>query len=434
MMMRAATDRLDSAWECPGWAKTGQALVRSDPIELAQLIMSGFDDLLQQSSRALEENPFEDPFARPRPGSPDPWSSYDHQSVAISTPTFDEYDASGFGSVPTTTHVVGLHDDTLSSPTVESHTYNTQTTPSDPLDSANLPADDETEFSTKPATSPRYAAFRESVGTDPSAVPSQPSAASSEPFSEPDPPSIVPPTLPSIISPPATTPLQLSSPVTPSSAIPTESVEHTAPPSPPPPSSARLPQRQEALHPSAHLPFDTSSSTASDSHRVISSPLDRPPVAAFASLALGGESFNGFDGAQSAFVNHASHPSTTQEEEDDDDDKPLLPRPVSNSFYFFLVGVTHERSKSDGTPRKERNRTAASVHHYRRRSTEGWRPHPCVHHVYSSHQGTLRLNSLPYRLSSTCLPDRFCSIFQAFFFRSSSLFGLSMAVRNRFDQ
>jgi len=236
------------------------------------------------------------------------------------------------------------------------------------------------------------------------------------------------------MSSPVTTPLRLSSPVTPSSAIPTESVGHTAPPSPPPPSSARLPQLQEALHPSAHLPFDSSLSTVSDSHRVISSPLDQPPVAAFASLALGGESFNGFDGAQSAFVNNASHPSIAQEEEDDDDDKPLLPRPVSNSFYFCLVGVTHGRPKSDGTPRKERNRTTTSVRHYRRRSTEGWRPHPCVHHVYSSHQGTLRLNSLPYRLSSTCLPDRFSSIFQAFVFRSSSLFGLFMAVRNPFDQ
>jgi len=394
--------------------------------------MSGFDDLLQQSSRALEENPFEDPFARPR--SPDPWSSYNHQSAAVSTPTF-EYDASGFGGVSTTTtQAVEVHDDSPSSPTVESHAYDVQATPSDPLDSANLPVDDEAEFSTKPTTSPRYAAFRESIGTDPSALPSHPSAASGEPVSEPDPPSIVPPTLPPIISPPATTPLQLSSPVTPSSGIPTDAVEQTALPSPPPPSSARLPQRQEALQPSAHLPFDPSSSTVSDSHRVISSPLDQPPVAAFASLTLGGESFSGFDSAQSAFVNNASRLSSAQEEDDDDDDKPLLPRPVSDTFYFCLVGVTHGQSKSDGAPRKEGSRTTTSVHYYRRRSTEGWGPHPCVHHVYSSHQGTLHLNSLPYRLSSTCLPDHFSSIFQAIVFRSSSLFGLFMAVRNPFDQ
>jgi hypothetical protein len=49
---------------------------------------------------------------------------------------------------------------------------------------------------------------------------------------------------------------------------------------------------------------------------------------------LGGESFSGFDGAQSAFVNNASHLSSAQEEDDDDDDKPLLPRPVRDPFYF----------------------------------------------------------------------------------------------------
>jgi sorting nexin-1/2 len=53
---------------------------------------------------------------------------------------------------------------------------------------------------------------------------------------------------------------------------------------------------------------------------------------AFASLALGGESFNGWDGAQSAFVNNTSISSSAQEEDDEDDDKPLRPRPVSTFF------------------------------------------------------------------------------------------------------
>ena len=35
--------------------------------------MASFDDLLAPSRRALEENPFDDPFARP--GSPDPWAT-----------------------------------------------------------------------------------------------------------------------------------------------------------------------------------------------------------------------------------------------------------------------------------------------------------------------------------------------------------------------
>jgi hypothetical protein len=39
-----------------------------------------------------------------------------------------------------------------------------------------------------------------------------------------------------------------------------------------------------------------------------------------------------------------------------------------------------------------------------------------------------------YRLSSTFLPDHFPSVFQAFVFCSSPLFGLFMAVWDSFDQ
>jgi len=41
--------------------------------------MDGFDDLLSPSKRALEDNPFENPFAQHRSGSPDPWASYASQ-------------------------------------------------------------------------------------------------------------------------------------------------------------------------------------------------------------------------------------------------------------------------------------------------------------------------------------------------------------------
>ena len=41
--------------------------------------MDNFDDLLANSRRALEENPFEDPFAK-RSNSPDPWASYGQTS------------------------------------------------------------------------------------------------------------------------------------------------------------------------------------------------------------------------------------------------------------------------------------------------------------------------------------------------------------------
>ncbi|KAH9995539.1 Vps5 C terminal like-domain-containing protein [Russula vinacea] len=230
--------------------------------------MSGFDDLLQQSSRALEENPFEDPFARPRSGSPDPWSTFAHQSAVLDSPAF-EYDTSGFGGVSTTTQAHDLHDDTLSHSPVESRAFVAPTVPSDPLDSANLPADDEPEHTTKPLTSPRDSGFTERIGKDPPSIPSQPS-----------------------------------------------SVEHTDPPSPPPPSSARLPHRQEPPHPSIQFPFDSSSSTDSDAHRVITSPLDQPPVTAFASLALGGR------------VSTGGTAHKVRRRDDDDDDKPLRPRPM----------------------------------------------------------------------------------------------------------
>ncbi|KAI0255922.1 Vps5 C terminal like-domain-containing protein [Lactifluus subvellereus] len=291
--------------------------------------MSGFDDLLRQSSRALEENPFEDPFARPRPSSPDPWSSFTHQSATVSSPAF-EYDASGFGGVSTTTPAVGLHRDSFSSAAVESNAFGASTIASDPLDSANLPADDELESPAKPMTSPGYSGFRESVETDPPSVLSQPSTqhALGEPVPEPVPSRTAPPPLPSISAPQASSPsVQLSSPATPSSAVPAEPAENAGPPSPPPPSSVRLPQRQQNLPPSVHVPFNPSSPIVSDSQRVISTPLDQPPIPSFASLALGGESFNGWDGAQSTFVNNASMPSSAREEDDDDDDKPLRPRP-----------------------------------------------------------------------------------------------------------
>jgi hypothetical protein len=41
--------------------------------------MDGFDDLLAPSKRALEDNPFENPFAQHRSSSPDPWASFASQ-------------------------------------------------------------------------------------------------------------------------------------------------------------------------------------------------------------------------------------------------------------------------------------------------------------------------------------------------------------------
>ncbi|KAI0305858.1 Vps5 C terminal like-domain-containing protein [Multifurca ochricompacta] len=295
--------------------------------------MSGFDDLLQQSSRALEENPFEDPFARPRSNSPDPWSTYNPQSVTLSSPAF-EYDTPAFGDASTTTPTVESHHESFSPAPVnaESNSSSAPTVASDPLDSANLPEEDE------PKMSPGYSEFRDrldAISSSPAPEPSIQHITFAEPVPESVPSRIVsPPTLHSILSPrESSPPVQPSSPssVTPPSVTPTELAEHAGPPSPPPPSSARLPQRQHAPHPSVHLPFNPSSPSSSDPHRVISTPLDQPPITSFASLALGGESFNGWDGAQSAFINNASLPSSAPKQDDvdddDDDDKPLRPRP-----------------------------------------------------------------------------------------------------------
>ena len=304
--------------------------------------MSGFDDLLKQSSRALEENPFEDPFAPARSHSPDPWSSYTHQTPIAPSSAF-EYD--GFNDLPSTTPKVD-ESFAISAVTEEFHSFSAPTAASDPLDSANLPADDKPDPPVKIITSPGFSESRHSAEFDsPAVTPESPvqHTLSSEPVPDALPHAAHPITLPSTASPPENSPtIQPSSPSTPPSAIPTELADHSAPLSPPPPSSARLPQRQYVPQPSVHIPFNPSSPTVSESNRVISTPLDQPPITSFASLALGGESFNGWDGAQSTFVNNASLPSVApQDDDDDDDDKPLRPRPVSTSFYCLSASAAH---------------------------------------------------------------------------------------------
>ncbi|KAH9000351.1 Vps5-domain-containing protein [Lactarius akahatsu] len=299
--------------------------------------MSGFDDLLKQSSRALEENPFEDPFAPARSNSPDPWSSYTHQAATVTSSAF-EYDVSGFNGLSTTTPTIESHEEYFATSAIpaESRSFNVPAAASDPLDSANLPADDKPDPDAKPITSPGFSEHRYSAEIDTSAAaPESPAqhTSPSEPVSDALPHAVPSLTLPSTTtSPPENSPtVQPSSPETPSSAIPSELADHSAPLSPPPPSSARLPQRQYVPQPSVHLPFNPSSPTVSESNRVISSPLDQPPTTSFASLALGGESFGGWDTAHSTFAHNASLPSVSPEkddvDDDDDDDKPLRPRP-----------------------------------------------------------------------------------------------------------
>ncbi|KAI5120370.1 hypothetical protein M0805_006892 [Coniferiporia weirii] len=74
--------------------------------------MDSFDDLLASSSRALEDNPFADPFANTRPSSPDPWATFGQQPRVYDFP--DEHNVShvdtdengpGEDSGPSTTDV-----------------------------------------------------------------------------------------------------------------------------------------------------------------------------------------------------------------------------------------------------------------------------------------------------------------------------------------
>jgi sorting nexin-1/2 len=331
--------------------------------------MSGFDDLLKQSSRALEENPFEDPFAPARSNSPDPWSSYTHQSVAPTSSGF-EYGESGFSGQSPTTPTVESHDESSVVPpvAVESHSSSVPAALSDPLDSANLPADDKPDSATKLSTSPVFFEARHTAENDP--LPDTPESPVQQTFpSEPVVSDVLPPAAPSLTLPPATSPpetsptVQLSSPESPPSAIPAELPDDSSPQSPPPPSSARLPQRQYVPQPTVHIPFTPSSPTVSESNRVISTPLDQPPTTSFASLALGGESFNGWDGAQSTFVNNASLPSVAPQEDDDDDDddKPLRPRPVSTSFYCLSASAAHVSCCSSLQQRQARRKLACNL-------------------------------------------------------------------------
>lgn len=59
--------------------------------------MDGFDDLLSSSAAALEDNPFANPFDKPRSSSPDPWSTFGQQQQEHDLGFHDETYASHLG-------------------------------------------------------------------------------------------------------------------------------------------------------------------------------------------------------------------------------------------------------------------------------------------------------------------------------------------------
>jgi|ERR1700722_6862135 len=256
--------------------------------------MDSFDDLLEPSMRALEENPFDDPFAK-RSNSPDPWSNY---TQPVTTPDSNDVDDSDYGqgrSTPTGSFVTADQDERVE---------NLSNTIPDPLD-ATAQADNETELAAQ--FGPHLtSSFIESIPPN---------------FSQIE---TIRPTLP-------------------------EELE----PSIPAPSSFLQP----APLPPAHSDSTTSSFTSvvSDSpspsvFAQVTSPLDSPASSSigrsFAGHAPSGETFGGWRAAQDSWVNT---PITGPSGEDSDDDKPIgrairpvaEPSPVSSprllSLWRFLT-------------------------------------------------------------------------------------------------
>jgi sorting nexin-1/2 len=106
--------------------------------------MDGFDDLLAPSKRALEDNPFENPFAQHRSGSPDPWASFSSQ-----------LEHNPFSGSESTTNVPAFEPEPPSP---------VSTTSTDPLDSA-ITTEPEEHVPSPPRTPTQFTAsdFKEDV-------------------------------------------------------------------------------------------------------------------------------------------------------------------------------------------------------------------------------------------------------------------------------
>jgi sorting nexin-1/2 len=229
--------------------------------------MDGFDDLLAPSRRALEDNPFADPFAT-RSGSPDPWAT-----PYANTQSDDDY---GRSATPTLdSYSTAKTYESSSSPAVDSTTL----TPSDPLESA-IHAEDHQRRST--SSSP---GFRESV---------EPTVRATEPEE------------------PSTLPVEPHH-----SPIPEEEILRPSSPSSPASSQGRHGKQPPSRSASRVLP--PSPSTSKSSTEFIS-PLERraTPIGvtqSIAGLSLGGESLGGWQSERGAWGDQA--------EDDSDDDKPI---------------------------------------------------------------------------------------------------------------
>ncbi|PCH44318.1 Vps5-domain-containing protein [Wolfiporia cocos MD-104 SS10] len=254
--------------------------------------MDGFDDLLSQSRNVLD-NPFEDPFAKPRSSSPDPWSSFGQASTLhddaqnafmdahSATPTLDTHgfgDSSGFQyTVPETREETSTAEETHAE-TDQSGTH----TP----------------------TSPVTPGFRESVQEIIEEVAPKREETPPPRSRQPSPPPIEPPRSP--IEPPR-------SPIHPATA-PATNNSFARNRGHKPMSSAAAPQPVYRPQPAYHTPLDQPASAGLGLERSI------------AGLAIGGESLGGWHGAQSAFAGVQPRPRSRARRDSDssDDDRPIL--------------------------------------------------------------------------------------------------------------
>ncbi|KAI0731336.1 Vps5 C terminal like-domain-containing protein [Earliella scabrosa] len=280
--------------------------------------MDGFDDLLP--SRDGLQNPFEDPFAKARSSSPDPWASFGQATV----PSFNE-EAFAFGGSTSPTAVThnafadadigGFQDD-------RDDEHEAERTPAtapaavpdphekegavDPLDTAAFNAAEaaaEAEEAAAAAAAPLSRGFRESVSTETEEPPTP------EPSSEPKP-----------------------------ARVPTPPADEPIKPASPPPANrtsvGEVPSRTVG-----HVSRASTASFSSGSHGsavkaepAAFNPLDKPVHTlerSIAGLSIGGEALGGWQGSggwqtQTTYTppeppSHAQNVS----DEDDDDDKPI---------------------------------------------------------------------------------------------------------------
>lgn len=242
-----------------------------------------FDDLLDPSHSALEENPFADPFSK-RSNSPDPWASpYTRQDYSSTTFLADQ------SNITPTVEATGP-------PGRVAHVSDeVPSTSADPLDSAAVATDEDDEALAR-FTSQTSPGFRESV--------------ISSSFSET---ATIRPTESEELEPSFTAPIEkvsLPHPVTPPPRIPVDV------PVSPSPTHNRAFSRSSVVSPTP------STSRVDPSRGPLEQPVRASTEPSFSDLSIGGESGRGWQGAQEAW-SHDRPVSRFPTEDDSDDDKPI---------------------------------------------------------------------------------------------------------------